>query len=240
MKHIQKRNLPAELRRWIEGQPIENGQHLNCRYEDMPSEVKRIVKQRLLEEQGSLCCYTGIYIGENDSHIEHFKPQTHCVSHEDVDYNNLLAAYPNEHREQQYGRCKYGAHAKADWYDENLLISPLHGNCESRFKYNVSGKIAPANEGDLAAVETIERLGLANESLAELRKQAIERALFRTGHQSLSTQQLRNIAQSYCTRDHQQNFRAFCFVIAQAAQQLLRQAERERKRKQFTRQQNRK
>ncbi len=202
MKYIQKRNAPAELRRWLESQPVKDGKPINSGYGDMPGEVKQVVKQRLLQEQGCLCCYTGLRIDENKSHIEHFKPQTLCVEHEDVDYRNLMAAYPNEQHERQYGPCKFGAHRKDNWYDQALLISPLHGDCESHFKFDVFGKISPTRGEDSAAVETIHRLGLADSSLTELRRQAIETALFRSAHQPLSAQQLEKIARSYCTRDH--------------------------------------
>lgn len=129
---------------------------------------------------------------------------------------------------------------KDKWYDDTLLVSPLRGDCESHFKYDTFGKISPTNNGDAAAAETISRLGLADSSLIELRRQAIETALFRNTHQTLSAQQLGKIVQSYCTRDQNQNFRAFCFVVVQAAQQLLRQAERRRKSKQYSRKQGHK
>lgn len=239
MKHIRKRNVPAELARWIENQPIENGKRLNCRYEHMPTEVKRVVKQRLLEEQGRLCCYTGLRIDESKSHIEHFRPQELCVGLEDVDYNNLLAAYPGEQHEGQYGKCRFGAHKKSKWYDEDLLISPLRGDCESRFKFDQFGKIIPTDKADRAAAETIRQLGLDDGSLVELRKQAIQAALFYK-NQPLRPQQLGNIAQNYCQSDHNHEFRAFCFVITQAAQQLLHKAKRKRKSKQHSHKQGHK
>lgn len=91
MKHIIKGNSPSELDSWFRNQPIEDGCRINCGYTDMPSEVKQVVKQRLLEEQGGLCCYTGLRVKETTSHIEHFKPQSQCESHEDIEYHNLLA-----------------------------------------------------------------------------------------------------------------------------------------------------
>ncbi|MBK7994613.1 MAG: hypothetical protein IPK14_14885 [Blastocatellia bacterium] len=67
---------------------------LSCSYDNMERSVKNVVHNSLIKEQGSICCYTGIRISVDSSHIEHLKPQTICVGNEDVEYNNLLAAYP--------------------------------------------------------------------------------------------------------------------------------------------------
>lgn len=54
MKHIRKGSPPRALRDWFEGQPVEDGQRINCGYDDMPTNVKDAVKERLLHEQGGL------------------------------------------------------------------------------------------------------------------------------------------------------------------------------------------
>lgn len=235
MKFIIKGNAPAELRHWIEGQPVEGGRRINCRYTHMPGDVKRVVKQCLLNEQGWLCCYTGMLVDEAGSHVEHFKPQSLCQETEDVDYANLLAAYPGDNVRS----CPYGAHAKGNWYDEALLVSPLRGDCESRFLFDQFGRISPASEKDLAAVETIGHLHLDDRSLTEMREQAINATLYTKGRER-SAAQLQRIATDYCQRDRVGKFRTFCFVVQQAAQTLLHRAERERRRKQAIRQQEQK
>jgi uncharacterized protein (TIGR02646 family) len=227
MKHIIKGKTPSELKRWFRNQPIFDGEPINCGYADMPSEVKQVIKQRLLDEQGGLCCYTGLRVKETTSHIEHLKPQSQCQNHEDVEYNNLLAAYPGPNAHQ----CPYGAHAKADWYDAELLVTPLRGDCESRFRFDQSGHIKPANENDLAATRTIKQLCLDHESLTDLRKQAIVEALIRK-NKPHSPAKLRQIIQKCYERNANGKFRPFCFVIVQAAEALLRKAERRRKGKQ--------
>ena len=224
MKHISKNSPPAELRRWFDRQLID-GERINCSFDDLPGEVKQIIKQRLLEEQGFLCCYTGIRIDESRSHIEHFKPQVLCQEYEDVDYNNLLAAFPDNGRS-----CQFGAVAKDNWYDEDLLISPLHGNCEARYIFDQFGRIRAANVEDAGASTTIVKLNLKDNSLTEMRKQAIQAALYRR-NQPKSKAQLRKIAESYCQRDNQNKFRSFCFVIQHAAAKLLHKAEQNRQRR---------
>jgi len=235
MKHIIKMGQPHELHLWFNSQPVVDGRRINCSYKsDLPSDVKNIIKQQLLAEQGGLCCYTGVRINNQKSHIEHFKPQRLCQNHEDVDYDNLLAAYPDDNTP-----CSFGAKAKDDWYNTQLLINPLREDCETHFRFDQYGDIKPANEQDEPAKETISRLRLDDDTLTDFRKQAIETALFHKG-KLLSVAKLQNITQRYCERNSKQLFRPFCFVIIQAAQELLRKAERKRKRKQYGRQRGRK
>ena len=218
MKYIQKGSTPQELRRWFEGQLLPDGQRINCGYGDMPSDVRAVVKQRLLEEQGGLCCYTGMRVNSENSHIEHFKPQSACIEYEDVDYRNLLAAYHGISK-----RCQFGAHAKDDWYDENLLVSPLHQSCETKFRFKQFGEIAPSDNEDAAAVETIRRLRLDDQSLEENRRSAIDEFLF-PDNLPLSKDQVQRLVQRLDGRSLDGQFLAFCFVIKDVAQDLLRKA----------------
>ena len=233
MKYIHKGAAPRELQGWINGQPFENERHTNCTYDDMPGDVKDVIRQRLLEEQGWLCCYTGVRMAASSSHIEHLKPQSRCQEYEDVDYANLLAAYPGDKV-----RCEFGAKAKDDWYDEQLLVSPLHLRCETQFQFDQFGRIRSANDGDLAAQQTIRRLRLDHESLTEMRGQAIDEALF-PKHRRISEAQLRTVIESFCSRnDAKHPFRSFCFVVVQAARELLLKAQREHRRRQAIRSQS--
>jgi uncharacterized protein (TIGR02646 family) len=209
MKHIVKGSEPAQLRQWINGQPLQNGHRINCAYADMPGTVKLVVKQRLLVDQGGLCCYTGISITETSSHIEHFKPQSRCENNEDVAYANLLAAYPGDNQR----RCQFGAHAKADWYDHEKLINPMQGSCERRFRFRLDGSIHPADPIDDAAKETIKRLCLGHDLLVEYRRQAID-AILSPRKREPSAKQLKQMAKTYCEKDKEQRYRPFCSVFS--------------------------
>ncbi|KAB2893796.1 MAG: TIGR02646 family protein [Bacteroidetes bacterium] len=233
MRFITKQNPPHKLRTWFIGQPAnDDGERINCKYDDMPSDIRTLVKQSLLQEQGYLCCYTGIRISEDRSHIEHLKPQSLCENNEDIAYDNMLAAYPGVH----HPKAPFGAHKKGDWYDKTLLISPLTRNCEQRFRFTLFGKIKAADNSDLAASETITRLGLDHESLDDLRMQAIEEALYRSKKKPLSDKQLEGIIQGYCDQDtHSRELRPFCFVIQQAAEDLLKRQKRRREAKRHIR-----
>ncbi len=230
MKHITKGRPPPELARWFEGQPLEHGRRINCGYGDIPTGVKKLVKQRLLEEQGYLCCYTGRRIDETGSHIERLKPQAACANHEDIAYDNMLAAFPGAGQ-----HCEFGAVAKRDWNDPTLMVSPLHGGCEARFRFTQFGKIKAAPD-DQGAAETLGRLKLDHDTLTEWRSRAIVGALFPKGR-GLSEAQLQKVATGYCTRDrHTQQFYPYCFVIKHVAYDLLRRRDQERKKQAGSRQ----
>lgn len=238
MKHIVKRSEPPELRRWFNSQPMdEAGERINCSYKHIPSDVREAVKKRLLKEQGCLCCYTGLSISEKTSHIEHLKPQTRCIqekSNEDVDYNNLLAAYPGD----RSSKCRFGAHAKEDWYDSEKLVSPLHRQCETKFIFDQFGEISVSDNNDVAAKETIKRLCLDHGMLNEFREQAIREFLF-PDDKPLSKAKLQSIVdRGFCLHDEKGRYPKFCFVIEQVARQLLRAAESDRKRRQAIRNQS--
>lgn len=219
MKYIRKSGEPQQLRTWREGQPIENGRRINCGYDDMPGDVKQTVRLSLLQEQGYLCCYTGRAVDEATSHIEHLKPQTLCLDGEDIDYANLLIAYPGGTTV-----VPYGAQAKGGWYEPELLVSPLHGGCERRFIFSQFGKITPASAEDRGATETIQRLRLDHPELDDMRRQTIQRTLIKL---SPSKKQLQLISESYCQPNNLGRFNSYCFVIQQAAQVLLKRSEKQ-------------
>lgn len=220
MKRIIKGKSPKELTQWFDGQPSNDQGKINCRYNDLPSDVRAIVKQRLLQEQGYICGYTGIRITDTRSHIEHLKPQSaYFDNHEDVDYTNLIAAYPGPNA----ASCPYGAHAKAHWYHEEQFISPLSPQCETAFQFNLDGEITAHSAHDTAAQTTIDRLKLADASLTELRKEAIQSFLFDS---EISLKQAKDLLEKIYNRDTQGQFRDFCFVLKQACEEYIRRQEK--------------
>lgn len=218
MKYISKQAQPQELIAWIHAKATDDqGLPLGWGYDDMPAAVRQAVKVSLIQEQGALCCYTGRRISANTSHIEHLKPQCECVDHEDTEYTNLLAAYPSS--EPGTPRCSYGAHVKEDWYDAHLFVHPLRPDCEKRFRYRSSGKITPANPQDRGAEATIQRLGLNDPQIVQLRKAAIDSALYA---EELTKTQAQRLLKELDRRDGDRNYREFCFVIKQACEKYIR------------------
>jgi len=239
MKYIKKEQEPESLRGWFDKQFDEEGNRLGCDYsDDLPGDVKRDLKEHLLREQGFICCYTGILIEATTSHIEHLKPYSICrdeKNYEDVNYWNLVTAYPGSNYDppdnevnrprkknnKNSNKCPFGAHAKEDWYEADKFVTPLDQDCEDRFKFYDDGKVEAQDEQDTAAKETIKKLVLDHERLIDLRKAAIEEALFPKDIE-LDESDIKAIANGlYSQRNQEGKFSAFCFVIEQVARQLI-------------------
>ena len=235
MKRITKARTPSALTQWM-----RNQKGINLTYGDLSGNVKQIVLNSLLKEQGWICCYTGLRINEDGSHIEHLYPQTLCRKEpgqpglygakRDVDYTNLLAAYPAETRKGETG-CPYGAVVRKDWYDAQSFVHPLRPDCETQFMYTLDGEIKPAdgNPNGPAAM-TIEELCLNHGILVQQRKAAIDALLF-DDQTPLSKAQLEKINKTIFDRDQNGQFTQFCFVLKQASAELLRKARQEKMRR---------
>lgn len=221
MRRINKGDAPRSLERWRK----ENAD-LNCRYDDVPSELRAEMKERLLREQGWLCAYTGMRVTEGSSHIEHLKPRHVCRSEgstDDIAWTNMVAALPGD-REP---RAEYGAHAKDAWHDPALFVSPLSAGCEQRFSFKLaSGEIGASNPDDGAAQETIRRLRLDHRSLTERRRGVIQTMVW-----DLSDRQAERLIESIDQPDSEGRLSEFCFAVKQACAKLLRMSHRERERR---------
>ncbi len=175
MKRIRKTHPPREFLEWL-----KENEGLDCSYAALQGkEAHKVLKNHLLREQGFLCAYTGVSISQEESHIEHIKPQKVCKKIpnpgksylEDVEYRNIVACFPKDGADKSHG---YGAPIKENWWNEELFISPCQEDCERRFIYKWGGKVSPAQENDTAANTTIDILGLNAKSLQDRRKGAIK------------------------------------------------------------------
>lgn len=123
-----------------------------------------------MKEQGYICCYCERRLTDDDSHIEHFKPQSN-PDVDGLDYTNMFCSCQNQLKPGEPRHC---GNLKENWFDVNLLISPLDHGCEGRFIYTGDGKIKPSTESDVAAAKTIEKLGLSIPKLNDMRRNAIK------------------------------------------------------------------
>ncbi|MFN3890132.1 MAG: retron system putative HNH endonuclease [Beijerinckiaceae bacterium] len=172
MRQIRKLAQPNALGEWI----AANRSGPNCNYRSVDGELRRVIREALVAEQGGLCAYTGRKIDVETCHIEHLMPQEHCEHLEDVDYRNLVAAVPQANAP----RLPYGAQQKDNWppkNEANTFVSPLSNGCSQRFAFNFKGEIEAKNPMDNAAVSTIERLALNHSILIGFRREAIRRTI---------------------------------------------------------------
>ena len=166
MKYIVKQEEPEGFAEW---KALKNDEW-SPTYGKLSGDVKNIVKMALMAEQGYICCYCERRLTDNDSHIEHFSPQEN-TSTDPLDFTNLLCSCQQRLKRGEPRHC---GNLKDKWFDEQLLLSPLDPECESRFAFTGDGYISSAQSTDKAATETVARLGLDIPKLRSLRKSAIE------------------------------------------------------------------
>lgn len=171
MKWIKKSEEPENFKGW-KSQANEDWQPT---WDELRSPEKPQLHESLLQEQGYLCCYCQRRIELKNSHVEHFKPRTHYPELA-LDYHNLLASCQEERKKNEPPpKPTHCGHYKKDWYDPELLVSPLEKNCEQSFRYTELGEIRPNSDPNFkqAAETTIEKLGLNIDKLRAMRQEAI-------------------------------------------------------------------
>ncbi len=202
MKYIQKGGEPPELTDW----KAKSNVNWKPTFENLSGSVKAAVKHALMKEQGFICCYCECRLENEDSHIEHFKPQR-LAKFDSLDYWNMLCSCQSDLKR---GAPRHCGHLKGDWFDEDLLISPLQSGCEARFAYLFNGEILAVHKDDKGADETIKQLGLGIPKLIALRQRAIEPFL----DQQLSDDQFERFVNGYLRRDEQGMYPAFFTTIS--------------------------
>ncbi len=189
MKHIEKGLEPEGFTEW---KALEND-GWQPSYGNLSGEPKNAVKESLMKEQGYLCCYCERRLTDNDSHIEHFRPQSDPAV-DPLDYTNMLCSCQNQLKKGEPRHC---GNLKDEWFDNALLISPLDAGCESRFFFTADGNIYVNSMTDSAAKETIERLGLNIPKLKALRASSIEPFL----EETLGEEEIRDFVRGYLSKD---------------------------------------
>jgi uncharacterized protein (TIGR02646 family) len=233
VKYIRKGGAPPDYIAWcnqVRGTLTED-------YRCLQKPEKAILQEALMEEQGWLCAYTLRRIDENHSHIEHIKPESICRSEQtcsDLDYDNLIACFPHD---GMPGKCRYGAQQKGNWWDNDgeKFVSPLHANCEKRFRYDLDGNIK-AFKNHPAALTTIKVLKLNHPSLAEDRMRVIQEFIYGpAGDDPLSNAKVSRAMKNVCNRMASGYFYEFCVAIRDALTEYGKQLERIKNRRRFRR-----
>lgn len=168
MKHIVKKEEPKAFTDWKVGRignTAKTYKGLNRNHN-----IKDVLRDSLLEEQGYICCYCEKELKKNQHHIEHFRPKdSNKFPQLQLDYENLFCSCQVNLDKGEPLQC---GNSKGNFFDERFLISPLDPDCESRFKYTSDGQILPVDEDDTGAKITIIELKL--DEVENLRKGAIE------------------------------------------------------------------
>lgn len=203
MRYILKNNEPQAFSDWKasandEWQPT---------YKNLPGDIKKVVYESLLNEQGHICCYCERELTENDYHIEHLNPQF-LKEGDDLNYGNFICSCLNRTKKGTPLHC-------GQLKGKNIIsINPLQEDCQSKFTYTAAGEI---NGEDHDANDTIEILGLNIKKLISMRKDAI--SPFLSGE--LDDDELKEFVLGYitCTPNGKRN--AFCSMIEYIFQDIV-------------------
>jgi uncharacterized protein (TIGR02646 family) len=223
MKYIQKGQEPAKFSDW-KAQANKNWQPT---WDTLRGSEKSDLHQALLQEQGYICCYCGMRINLNTSHIEHFKPRKHFPELA-LEYGNFLSSCPGEGQDNAEEalrnpnpnqpetsiRGEHYGHQKASWYDPDLTISPQDPNCADYFRYTGLGEILPVADSlfNAAAQETIRQLRLDHPRLEASRRSALQGIL--AVLDDLSDVELQKLADAYEKPDPEGKYVRFCGAVS--------------------------
>lgn len=197
MRKIQKTEAPQSFIDFCNKYPDMN-------FIDLPSQIKAELRERLLQDQGYICCYCGRLIDNNIyTKIEHIKPQSKFPDLA-MNYDNMLASCDggDQDRRSKVKKDKHGIHCDAKKGNCSLPVSPLE-DIEGLFRYFADGTVKGTGEGK----EIINILGLDTPFLVNERKAAFASYLMSP---------IDNWSEEYerlSRRKDNGKFTVFCFVL---------------------------
>jgi uncharacterized protein (TIGR02646 family) len=212
VKYIKKGEEPESFQTW----KALARTTLNWSYSYLQNPEKRELHEALIREQGYICCYCGMRITKESSHIEHLKPMSSTDLELSVEYTNLLASCQREREPKKPIHCGI---AKDDWHDENLMVSPLNSNCTYFFIYTDDGQIMETDTPDKkdAAIETIKRLRLNIPKLTDMREAAIKNLYV----DELTDEEKHKLLQAFEEPNSDGQYEEFCAAIAYILKQYF-------------------
>ena len=140
----------------------------------LPNNIRQPVVDALLEAQRGLCVYCGRWLNPvrpGRFHIEHFRPRS---TYQDlaIELANLfLSCGPEAEAGKSSETCGY---AKSDHFDEANCIEPDYPACTDRFRFLLTGDVAPELVNDAAAETMIEILNLNHRELRKDRRDILD------------------------------------------------------------------
>lgn len=212
MKYILKTSEPISFTQWKvqnAGEIRKKGDNAKklWRYWGHPrnNDIRRELKERLLEDQGFICCYCMQEVNNDAwSVIEHLDPKSKDPQKLTFNFSNLLIACHGEGKTPQpkIMHCD----GEKQRFAEPPPVSPLTPNCSDHFKFTLAGEIsALTSEGS----ETINMLNLKAVKLVNLRKAAIEQELEETITETEAIERISKLSQKRSNN----RFEPFCIAI---------------------------
>ena len=201
--------------------PGLNGDRLFKRVKNMWA-YDHLFLPSLIREQGFVCCYCGCSIEKDSVTMEH------VLSKGDARYRHLVGEYENLLVSCQggrdipidevtglplYTRSYYLQHCDASKGEDEIPIKPYDKDCESRFTYEIDGKIS-YDPADTDAWTTIRVLRLDSPYLEQSRKDEIENAIYDGEGKMLSPDELEKQFDRMMSKDRLGHYHTYHFVVA--------------------------
>lgn len=179
MIYIKKGNCPSCIEKWKKRHPQKM-------YKELPSRLRRELRNALLMEQGFICCFCGAAIGKEDKNSDiiqiclekgdphnvrnaHILPQS-VDAGRSLDYKNICASCDSSKHNAKH--CDVAQENKV------LPITPLQKDCLSFFAFKVDGEMygsldkSPQEQN--AAMQTINILELNSIFLKQQRMDVLK------------------------------------------------------------------
>lgn len=164
MRHITKTTPPQEFVEYLKTPDVS--------FDGLSGVPKEALRQRLLEDQGYICCYCGRRI-DNDKHtkIEHIKCQKKH-KHLALCFKNMLASCDGGEQDRADRVLpKHKVHCDAKKANEDIPTSPLDEKIEDYLMFFPDGTVKGK---DNIGKELIRILGLDTDFLTIQRRNAIK------------------------------------------------------------------
>lgn len=202
MRHITKTVPPQEF--------VDYCATPGVSYDNLSGTPKIKLRQRLLEDQGYICCYCGRRI-ENDKHtkIEHIKCQE---NNKDLAlcFENMLASCDGGEQDRENRvRPKHKVHCDAKKENDDIPISPLDETIEDYLMFFDDGTVK--GKGDIGK-ELVRILGLDTKYLIIQRRNAIE------NYKVLPVSDWRTEVERLKIKGSDGKYEEFCFVLQSYAE----------------------
>ncbi|MGL6131618.1 MAG: retron system putative HNH endonuclease [Fusobacteriaceae bacterium] len=203
MLKIDKKNPPRELGAYRKDSESS--------YENMPADLKRELRESLLEEQGYLCAYCMTKLENNSmkTKIEHYIPQDSDITKE-LDYSNLLIVCKgNEGSKFEEQTC--------DTKKKNrlLTINPQKSEDIETIAYSSNGKIKSSNHNFDDELNKILNLNYSKGYLIGNRRESLEaiKAYLHKNPGTCSKNELRKLYEKFLTKKQDGSYAEYLGII---------------------------
>jgi uncharacterized protein (TIGR02646 family) len=217
MKRVNKGMSPQRFENWK-----SNGRKTWSQFKNKTN-IKNLVKENLLEDQGYICCYCGKRIELDEmTTIEHFLPKgLPRYSHLALDYQNLFVSCNGGREERYIQACNnevktFPLSCDSKKGEEVLPFGPLSAEYESLVRYSVDGRVTDmTNNGDGAKMIQVLGIGNDNANLVNNRRKAIKPWI----ENLPSTDEIQLIINHYETKMNGR-YEEYCFVVKQILEEF--------------------